>query len=585
MYTKVLKIIAFTLCFALIAVLAACGGSSQTGTASTTAAQAQTTAGAAETTQAQTTAGAAETTQAQTTAAVATTAQAQTTAGAVSEASQLDIGLGPIVDEPLTLKGYGLAMSNQDSVFDGMWYYNELEKETNIHIEWEQVPENDYSVRMNLMFASGEYPDMILRKPDLVRTTDFLEEYGVNQGILIPLDDYFETYMPNYYSRLYLNDANLSLPSSDGKMYQIGNLIAQSVNHNSHSYINKTWLDNLGLEIPTTIDEFTDVLRAFRDGDPNGDGRPVWPISSSGLPYSYFYSFGVPMNTLWATVDGDNQVQFLCYYPGFRAACEWLNMLWTEKLLDPEGLTQDGNVWMSKVNDGIIGYMTYLRLINTALIAEMIPHYESILPPASEYGVQVSRFLEVPGFGASLTIANQHIPETLKWLDRQFETEHMMVAYNGPIRPGGPIEPTMEITPEGKYNVLWIPENNGLYQVVPVWNSQFFAPADYYNEIYEMAPHRVERYESNKWYADAGVLEPGSYTYLESMVKPSNEAALELTRIRADLTSLIQETLSDFIMNGVTDAKWNNFMNTCESVGVAQYIKIYQDALDAYFAQ
>ena len=111
-----------------------------------------------------------------------------------------------------------------------------------------------------------------------------IEEYGVNQKILVPLDDYIEQYMPNYHSRLYLNDANVSIPASDGKMYYIGNLTARNINHESHWFINKTWLDKLNLEIPKTVDELTNVLRAFRDNDMNGNGeKDEIPMSAGGL--------------------------------------------------------------------------------------------------------------------------------------------------------------------------------------------------------------------------------------------------------------------------------------------------------------
>lgn len=78
--------------------------------------------------------------------------------------------------------------------------------------------------------------------------------------------------MPNYFSRLPLDDAADAIPSSDGKSYYIGYLLSQNINTDGHFFINRTWLDRLGLAVPTTIEELTDVLRAFRDRDPNGNG-------------------------------------------------------------------------------------------------------------------------------------------------------------------------------------------------------------------------------------------------------------------------------------------------------------------------
>lgn len=494
----------------------------------------------------------------------------------------------PIVEEPITLRVFQYVLENQQMDFDKLWFFQELEKKTNIHIEWETVKDADWETKINLMFASGDWPDVIIRPSRLD-----VEEYGVSQGILLPLDEYIEEYMPNYHSRLMMNDANLSIPASDGKTYYIGNLTAQNINHDGNHFINKAWLDKLGLEIPTTIDELTEVLRAFRDNDPNGNGEADEIAFSAadlihqtqGL-YTHFANFGVPLNRyIYAAIDENDKVVFPGHMAGFRDALEWMNLCYAEGLLDPEAITQDSNVWGTKMNAGQVGYTTYLRLINTALQPEIAEQFVSILPPASEHGVSVPRVLEVPDYGAALTVANKHVPETLRWLDAQFETETMMVGVNGPIQEGGPIDPTMFINDAGKYEIKYIPENNGLYEIVPVYHGQFFAPGDYYFDIYEMPPHRVERYEYSKDYEEAGVLEEKSFYYLYRFAKPSSEEATEVIRLYTDIEKLMRESISAFITGGVTDEGWETFLAQAEAVGVPRYLEIYQNAYDAFLAK
>ena len=491
-------------------------------------------------------------------------------------------------NEKVTLKAFQWALGNQQTDFNNLWFYQELEKKTNVHVEFEPVKEDDWDTKINLMFASNQYPDLIIRGG----TVD-IEEYCVTQKIIIPLDDYLEQYMPNYYPRLSMNSSNAAIPASDGKTYFIGNLTAQNVNHDGNHYINKTWLDNLGLEIPKTIDELTNVLKAFRDGDPNGNGDKTdeIPFTAADLIhqtpgiYTHFANFGVPLvRWQYVCIDDNQKVVFPGDLEGFRPALEWLNMCYKEKLLDPESITQDSNVWGTKMNAGQVGYTTYLRLINTALSKETAANYVSIIPPASEYGVKVPRILETAQFGAALTVANKHIPETLKWLDAQFETETMMSAVNGPIADGGPIDPCMKLNTEGKYEVVYIPENNGLYQYVPVTQGQFFAPGDYYFDIYQMPPHRVERYNSSKAYEAAGVLEKYSADYLRNLVKMNNEDSLEKTRLYNELDKFMQESITNFITSGVTDSSWKTFQDTAKAIGVEKYIALYQKAYNNYLA-
>lgn len=494
-------------------------------------------------------------------------------------------GEGKIVDKKITLKVMQSSYeSKQIDKENTMWFYDELEKKTNIHIIWDYVIESDWNTRLNLMFSSGDYPDVIARgKLDV-------EEYGVSQGILVPLDEYIPKYMPNYYSRLHLNDAGKSIPASDGKSYYIGHLIAQNVNHIGNHYINKAWLDKLGLQIPKTIDELTDVLRAFRDNDPNGNNqKDEIPFTASDLTnstqgvYTHFASFGVPLNDeLYVNIDKNDKVVFSGFMPGFRAACEWLNMCYNEELLDPASITQDVSTWGAKVNDGKAGYTTYLRRLNSMWNQYAIDSFVSIIPPASSYGVQVSAILEVPEIGAALTIANKYIPETLQWIDAQLETETMMVAYNGPIKEDGPIEPTMFINDKGKYEVKYVPADNALYDYCPVLGGQFFAPGDYYFEIYEMAPHRVERFETSKAYREAGVLEPKSFYYLTKLSKMSNEDALEAGQLYIEIQKFMKESIANFITKGVTDESWNKFLETAKNIKVERYVELYQGAYDNY---
>ena len=170
-------------------------------------------------------------------------------------------------NEKVTLRAYQWALENQQTDFNNLWFYQELEKKTNVHVDFEPIREGDWETKINLMLDSGDNHDLIIRG-----SVD-IEEYGVTQKILVPLDDYLEKYMPNYYPRLSMNNSNAAIPASDGKTYYIGYLVAQNVNHEANNFINKTWLDNLGLEIPKTIDELTTVLKAFRDGDPNKNGQ------------------------------------------------------------------------------------------------------------------------------------------------------------------------------------------------------------------------------------------------------------------------------------------------------------------------
>ena len=195
------------------------------------------------------------------------------------------------------------------------------------------------------------------------------------------------------------------------------------------------------------------------------------------------------------------------------------------------------------------------------------------------------RILEIPEFGAALTVAaKDKAPEIMRWLDAQFETVTMLESVNGPIREGAPIEPTMKLNDSGKYEVSYIPADNGLYQYVPVIHGQFFAPGDYYFDVYQMPPHRVERFNQAKLYEEAGVLEKNSHDYLRKLVRMDTEKAVEVSRLFTDIEKFMKESIAGFVTGGVTDENWQTFLDNAKNIGVDQYIQYYQEAYDTYLA-
>ncbi len=116
-----------------------------------------------------------------------------------------------VAEDKVNLTAFQYTLENQSTDFNDLWFFQQIEEKTNTHVDFTMVKDGDFQTQLNLMFISGKYMDMILRG-----STD-IEDYGVNQGLLMPLDEYItEDIMPNYVSRLNLNNAGDSIPASDG---------------------------------------------------------------------------------------------------------------------------------------------------------------------------------------------------------------------------------------------------------------------------------------------------------------------------------------------------------------------------------
>lgn len=479
--------------------------------------------------------------------------------------------------EKVELSAIQYELENQTMDFANMWFYDQLEEETGVHVSFEEVKENNWKTRLSLMFASNNFHDLILRG-----SLD-TEEYGVAQKLLVPLDDYLEEYMPNYFSRLHVDDAGKTIPSSDGSSYYIGFLLSQNINTDGHFFINRTWLDRLGLEVPTTVEELTDVLRAFRDGDPNGNGlqdevpyQATFDDCNTGI-YNAFTAWGIPMNIDFVFIDDSHQIHFAPEEEGFREAVEWLHLLCSEKLLDVECITQGTNLWGTKVNRNTSGYFSYWRLGNTVLQKDIADQFACMLPvSAPGYQATTGRAEDVVEFGAALTVQNENIAASLKWLDAQMETENMLVAQNGPVGD------MLTLREDGRYEVSYVPQTNELYSIVPVICGQFFAPDSYYETVYVPAEHRQEKTAYCEWYEEAGVVEENSFRLLTYVMPKTTAESARLLQLHTQLKNVVDLALVDWMTRGVTDESFAAFLLDLQKAGSEEYKAIYQKAYDRY---
>ena len=168
----------------------------------------------------------------------------------------------PIVNEKVT---YTVMAPQTNYILDLQTnaYTQWLEEKTNVHIEYETVPEAALTEKVNLSLASSEIPDAYL-SCNIDSASQV--KYG-KEGVFVNMAPMIEQYgyeIPKAY------EANNLLPGAvttpDGEIFALA-----GVNECYHclycgrAWINQTWLDNLGLDYPETTEDFVNVLRAFKE--------------------------------------------------------------------------------------------------------------------------------------------------------------------------------------------------------------------------------------------------------------------------------------------------------------------------------
>ena len=257
----------------------------------------------------------------------------------------------PGEDNKITI---GLIVSANVSDYDDNAYTKWLEEQTGVDVEFVLFAgsTNDVKTQISLMIASGErLPDIILGVNLTVAT---MKEYG-HDGYLTNLASLFSTdayYMSQALHEQYPDEdaynmkmrqfmANLDDPTTHAVYCFPANFMTPIDAADNQMWINQDWLDKLGLEAPTNPEELYEVLKAFRDGDPNGNGKKD-EIPMVGIDGKRFYNVISYILNSWLyylphykyLVEDD---VVYCPYdqPEYREGLIYVNKLVSEGLIDP----------------------------------------------------------------------------------------------------------------------------------------------------------------------------------------------------------------------------------------------------------
>lgn len=484
----------------------------------------------------------------------------------------------PIVNEEITLKVM-FAIRDKDTMIapEEMPAVQRLEELTGIKTEWEVIKGADWPTKLNLMFSSGEYPDVIIAPNGTVDD----EEYGVSQKLLIPLDSLIEQYMPIYNERVNAeeNDPTVSLIASDGQKYSVGYLVGQNINTDNHFFINQTWLDALELDTPTDVESLTEVLRQFKTGDPNGNGQNDEVPLEMGLDTGFYGVryilplFGVPCDpSKWIYIDDNKQVQFTATQDGFRKCMEWLHMCYEEGLVDAEVLSQDLNTIESKLKGGNAGFFTAWRLLAMGFDDGVAKDCVFWMPDSS---ASCYRYLEVARPAGYVTATNQNVEATMRWLDAMLDTEMQFSLYYG--EQDATDGTGWAYNENGKIDSI----NDGTVEIRNYLdcNTMFFAPGKYISDTFNMPEQRIEKTDYCLASDEAGIIQKYSNDYLD-MAPLTSEQLQEISLKETDINNAVVENMANFVTNGVTDDSWNSFTAIFEGMNVAEYVQMYQEAID-----
>lgn len=462
----------------------------------------------------------------------------------------------------------------------------EMAEKANVHITWEYV-RTDWDSKKTLVLASGDLPDFIFGRYALT-PTDIL----LNQDYFMPLEELIDEYAPNV-KRMYEEypDAQSVNVFPDGHTYALGHVMPARPTHYGASFINKAWLDQLGLAMPESIEELTEVLKAFTENDMNGNGqKDEIGITFASLtdanfgPRPFLGAFGVYDSIdSWLALDDAGKVVYNPATSGYKAWVSWMADLYAQNLLDKEWLTHDFAQYKAKTRrteDEIVGVQTGWGLNNIAN-----DNYVQLLPLKGPDGHQMyAGNATMNKLGTSnynvLSVATkdeERAAAILRWADYLYSDEYGVQAYYGAFGDGlvvgedGNI--SQAVPPEGYTTDSWqwtIAMNDNFVGYVSKEVEEKLVFTDEYSLT---GRSKMDLDEAYLPFID----ESHNYPFLILEQEETEEASI----IKTDLDSILSTFAAQWIVEGGIDEEWDSYVNELNRAGLERYLEIYQSAYDA----
>ncbi len=497
--------------------------------------------------------------------------------GATNQSGETTASSGKLIEEPIKISLF-LQDSADQAISPDLPIIKEITDRTNVSFDFIPGPatEAQFREKFNVIIASGSIPDVVVSpyRDDMLKVAE--------QGIFEPLDEHIAGNAPNFKKILdehpeYIKD----LRSSDGKDYFLPFIGA--VKTFKVWMVREDWLQKLNLKQPETLDDWYNMLKAFKEKDPNGNGKqdeiPYTTRNTKAGVLSFMEAFGISgFEANEQFFIEDNKVKYAYTDPRCKEALAFINKLYKEGLIDPEYATNDTKVWLSRITSEVAGSCQdttarayslgdAIRKASSNASANLVV----VPPPKGPTGIQMttSQMQPVRGYTA-ISTNSQHKAEIVKLFDYFYSDEGNLLMNFG-------IEGQTYTMENGKPTytdaIAKDPKGRSILSMLNVYG------------------HREWAYRQDIGYEDA-MLDARYVQFrneMEKYIRPTIPA-LSFTEDERDvinnkyteIQTYKDEMIDKFIMGKEPIEKFDEFVKKIQDMGIDEVLKVEQAAFDRY---
>ena len=464
--------------------------------------------------------------------------------------------------------------------------YKAAEEATGIHVDFQGMSTSASNEQFNVMVASGSYPDLIGWGLNFANGDDA----EVDEDVILDLTEDIAQYAPNYYNLLSTDDELLKTAvSSSGYITAFYGLTTEDGLAKEGLAIRTDELQKLGLEKPYTIDDYENVLAAFKD---DGLKQPLMMLAPGAIQDNWLagafdvaaFCNSFPMSVAPTYVQ-DGEIKFGPVEDGFK---DYITLMhdWYEKGYIESDFISDNSNWNSPDYANAIttgdagifycdwgnlgGYIAASEIDGFALEATYDMHASE--DSINHFGTFITKSASN---GFRITTNCENVELACQWGDWWYSEEGSLLANYGVEGEGfeyvdGVPTFTSLVTDSdlGMRDALLVYASNGTINCVIDNN----AVASGYSEVDKAAPEIWA-----KGMDDAYVI-PTSMTL-------SADQSTEAANIYSDIQTLCMESIAKFITGDKSLDEFDDFVQQIEDMGIQDYLDIYQECYDDYMAR
>ena len=427
---------------------------------------------------------------------------------------------------------------------------------------------------MNLLLATGKIPDIV----GTARIKEAVDQYGP-QGAFMPLNDLIDEHAPNIKALFEKRpDIKAAITSSDGNIYYLP--YTPDGKYGRAYWIRTDWLEKLGLDVPQTVEEYENVLRAFKEQDPNGNGM------ADEIPYfARQWEELIRLVTLWGGRSSGSDTYHDFYidngeikHPyaevGYREGIKNLARWYEEGLIDPEVFTRGSSAREYLLSENL-GGSTHDWFASTGgynRLSDSIEGFElkAMAPPANVNGDRIEEHRRTPvkPDGWAMGATNDHPVETIKYFDYWFGGEGRRL-----VNFGVEGEQYELVDGEPKFTQAFLeagPVNSQLYAV----GGQLHARGYYQDYNYEIQWTNEFALEGIALYDEGDYL---IEQFLGVALTPDEQKVFD--KHNAQLRTYMLERQQAWILgNGNVEEEWDDYTAQLEKMGLSDVLEVMNAA-------